>query len=314
MTARIHRRRLLTAAAGGALAAALPLASCGRAPNAAALPAIRINDDFSVIAASGGNVLAARGADGVVLVDGGFAEEAPSVLASVAEAFPRAPIAALVDSHWRRNVTGLNETLGKRGVKIVAHENTKQWLAHEVFVRWENKTYEPLPEVALPTETFYADARLPFGDAEIELGHLLQAHTDGDVYVRFPAANVLATGGAITNDAWPLLDWWTGGYIGGLLDAFTTLLAIADDATIIAPGSGPVMTRAELQAQNDMYLEVFERLATLLKDSMSPAEAVAARPTQGFKEEWGDPDLFVELAFRSFYGHLRGNTRLGPMP
>jgi glyoxylase-like metal-dependent hydrolase (beta-lactamase superfamily II) len=313
MKARVHRRQLLKVAAGGFVGAVLPLASCGRAP-AAALPATLLLDDVAVIAAAGGNVLAARGPDGVVLVDGGFEAESPSVLATVTETFGRATVKALFNTHWHRGQTGSNETLGKAGTRIIAHENTKQWLAHEVFVRWENKTYEPLPEVALPNETFYSTASMAWGDAAIEYGHMLQAHTDGDIYVRFPAANVLATGGAVTNDAWPVLDWWTGGYIGGLLDAFTIMLAIADDATIVVPGSGPVMTRAELQEQNDMYLEVFDRLGTLLKDSMSPAEAVAAKPTQGFKEEWGDPDLFVELAFRSFYGHLRGNQRLGPMP
>jgi glyoxylase-like metal-dependent hydrolase (beta-lactamase superfamily II) len=155
---------------------------------------------------------------------------------------------------------------------------------------------------------------MPWGGAEIGYGHMLQAHTDGDIYVHFPAENVLVTGGAVTNDAWPVLDWGTGGYLGGTLDAFSIMLGIADDATLVVPGSGPLMTRAELQAQNDMYTEIYDRLATLLKDSMSPAEAVAARPTAGFKEEWGSPDLFVELAFRSFFGHLRGNPRLGPMP
>jgi glyoxylase-like metal-dependent hydrolase (beta-lactamase superfamily II) len=313
MNARVHRRQLLRAAAGGIVGAALPLASCGRA-SVAALPATLIADDIALIAATGGAVLAARGPEGVVLVDGGFSDESPAVLAAVAETFPRAAVRTLFNTHWHRGQTGSNETLGKAGARIIAHENTKQWLAHEVFVRWENKTYEPLPEVALPNETFYSTASMPWAGSTIEYGHMLQAHTDGDIYVRFPAGNVLATGGAVTNDAWPVLDWWTGGYIGGLLDALTIMLAVADDATVVVPGSGPVMTKADLAAQNEMYLEIFDRLGALLKDSMGPAEAVAAKPTAGFKEEWGDPDLFVELAFRSFYGHLRGNQRLGPMP
>jgi glyoxylase-like metal-dependent hydrolase (beta-lactamase superfamily II) len=272
-----------------------------------------INDDLAVIAASGGNVIAARAADGVVMIDGGFAEESADVLASVKAAFGRAPVKALFNSNWRPNVTGLNETLGKQGVPIIAHQNTKQWVSHRITVRWENKTYDPLPVEARPTETFYDTWSMPSGGSTIDAGHMLQAYTDGDIYVHFPAANVLVGGTALTNDRWPVLDWWTGGYIGGLEDAFDTMLAIADDATVVVPGSGPLMTKADLQAQRDMYKEITDRLVVLLRDAMSAAEAVAAKPTRGFKEEWGNPDQFVDLAFHSFYGHLRGNPRLGPI-
>lgn len=313
MASLLHRRGLLKAAAGGALASALPLAACERAP-ASSLITTAVNDDIAVIASSGGNVIAARGPDGLALIDGGFAEESADVLNAVRASFGRAPTVALFNSNWRRNVTGLNETLGPQGVKIVAHENTKQWLAHEVYVRWENKRYEPLPDAALPTETFYSTGRMAWGEGEIAYGHMLQAHTDGDIYVQFPSANVLVTGSAVTNDKWPTLDWWTGGYIGGLLDAYTTLLAVADENTVVVPGSGPLMTRADLQAQSDMYVEIANRLATLLKDSMSPQEAVEARPADGFRDEWGSPDQFVDQAFRSFFGHLRANALLGPMP
>ncbi len=313
MFARPHRRDLLRAAAGGAAASALPLAACG-GPQASALPVTRISDAMTVIAAEGGNVVAARGTDGVVLIDGGFESEAPSVLAAVRRELGRAPIRALFNTHWHRGQTGANLTLGQAGTSIIAHENTKQWLAHEIFVRWENKTYAPLPDEALPTETFYATASMPWGGAEIAYGHMLQAHTDGDIYVHFPAENVLVAGGAVSNDAWPVIDWWTGGWLGGLLDAYLIMLEIADEDTVIVPGSGPLMTRGELSAQNDMYLEIFDRLASLLKASKGPAEVVAARPTQGFKENWAGADRFAELAFRSFYGHLRGEPRIGPMP
>jgi glyoxylase-like metal-dependent hydrolase (beta-lactamase superfamily II) len=313
MSARLHRRDLLRAAAGGALGASLPLAACGR-PQAAALPVTRINDAMTVVAASGGNVFAARGPDGIVMIDGGFEAEAPAVLSAVRRELGRAPFEALFNTHWHRGQTGANLALGKAGTRIVAHENTKQWLAHEIFVRWENKTYDPLPAEALPTETFYASGSMPFGGSEIAYGHMLQAHTDGDIYVYFPEADVLVTGGAVTNDAWPVMDWWTGGWMGGLLDAFITMLDVAKDSTVIVPGSGPLMTRAELSAQNDMYMQIFDRLSAMLKDAYGPAEVVAARPTQGFKEEWAGADLFAELAFRSFYGHLRGDPRIGAMP
>ena len=293
----------------------LPLAACGGSGGAStSLTTAEIADNIHLITGAGANVTAVKGPDGVVLVDGGapdFAEELERV---AARAVGERDVQALFNTHWHPEQTGANARLGGQGVPIIAHENTKQWLGSEIHVRWQDTTYPPLPAEALPSDTIYETGAMELGDERAEYGHMLHAHTDGDIYVKFPRANVLVAGGALTSDRWPIIDWWTGGYIGGLLDAHETLLPLADDETVIVPSDGPVMSLADLHEQAEMYLTIFDRLATLLKDSMSPAEAVAARPTEGFKEEWGDPDLFVELAFRSFYGHLRGNTRLGPMP
>ena len=88
--------------------------------------------------------------------------------------------------------------------------------------------------------------------ARVDCRYLLNAHTDGDICVFFPDENVLVTGGAVSNDGWPVIDWWTGGWIGGMLDAYDALLGLADDDTRIVPSRGPVMSLAELQAQREM--------------------------------------------------------------
>jgi glyoxylase-like metal-dependent hydrolase (beta-lactamase superfamily II) len=134
---------------------------------------------------------------------------------------------------------------------------------------------------------------------------MLKAHTDGDIWVFFPEDNVLATGGVVSNDGWPIIDWWTGGWIVGMLDAFDTLLKIANDQTRIVPGNGPVMSLADLKSQQEMYLKIFERLETMHRNSLATDEALAAKPTAEYDAQWGDPELFVTLAFQSLWGHLR---------
>src|SRR5690606_26590240 len=127
-----------------------------------------------------------------------------------------------------------------------AHENTRQWLSTEVKRLWEDRRIAPLPPAAQPTETFYHYGEFSHGGTEVQYGYLRQAHTDGDMYIYLPEDNVLHTGGVISSDGWPFMDWWTGGWIGGIVDAIESLLSVAREDTLIVPGSGPLMTRAEL--------------------------------------------------------------------
>ncbi len=61
------------------------------------------------------------------------------------------------------------------------------------------------------------------------------AHTDGDIWIYFADENVLATGGLVNNGRWSEPDWWTGGFIGGMLDSFVSLLTVPDVNTRIVP-------------------------------------------------------------------------------
>lgn len=312
MAGRASRRDVLRGVAGGALAAALPLAACGPA-RPQALSTTRLADDFAMFSGAGGNMLGWRGPEGLVLVDGGHADHADALLRAAQQDLGARDVAALFNSHWHRDQTGLNQRLGAEGVRIIAHENTRQWLSTDITRPGEEVTFEPLPLEARPTETFLTEGSMTLGGETIEYGHMLMAHTDGDIFVHFKNADILAVGGAVSNEGWPEVDWWTGGWFGGMLDGFDIMLARAGENTVIVPANGPVMTRAELAAQNEMYLAIFERMRGHIRSALGPAESVAMRPADGFKPEWGDPDRFVEQAFRSFFGHLRGSRRLGGM-
>ena len=54
----------------------------------------------------------------------------------------------------------------------------------------------------------------------------------------------------------PAFDWYAGGWLGARVDALDLLLARADENTRIVPAYGPVMTRAQLQAERDMMLKL----------------------------------------------------------
>ena len=55
------------------------------------------------------------------------------------------------------------------------------------------------------------------------------AHTDGDLYVYFPQQNVLAVGDVVSGQGWPVVDWTTGGWIGGIVGGLQRLQTLAND-------------------------------------------------------------------------------------
>jgi glyoxylase-like metal-dependent hydrolase (beta-lactamase superfamily II) len=257
----------------------------------------------SVFTGAGGNVVTLAGPDGVVLVDGGLATRSRALLQQV-QAGGR-PVKALFNTHWHWDHTGSNETLGKAGVRIIAHENTRLWMQRPIIVPWEPREYPAVAPKALPTSTFYTSDRMQFGPHDIQYGHLGQAHTDGDLYVHLPKSNVLVVGDVLAVGRYPILDYATGGWIGGMLDATKLLLKLADDSTLIVPGSGPVVGKAQLQVESDMLEVLKERIWQLMRKGMSDRDIVAAKPTAEYDGACGDPTLFLMNCYKGLWGHVR---------
>jgi cyclase len=299
------RRSFLQGMLGGA--AGLALLPVGLATALAQAPSASIavtplGDGLQLVSGAGGNVVSLANAAGVLLVDGGAAPHSAELLKRIADS---RPVQVLINTHWHPEQTGSNEALGRAGARIIAHENTKLWLGTQIDVQWQKKTYPPRPAEALPTETIYTTAKLEFGNEVVEYGHLPQAHTDGDLYVFLPGRNLLFTGDVMAVGSYPILDWSTGGWIGGMVNATRKLLEMSDASTRIVPGLGPVQTRADLQAQYDMLTVVRGRLVDMLKKGMSPADMLAARPTAEFDARWGDPTLLVTNAYPGLWAHVR---------
>src|SRR5690606_14514480 len=124
----------------------------------------RLSERLAVIAGAGGNVVAARGSEGLALVDGGFEARSAELLALVQRELAVPRVDVLFHTHWHADRTGANRALGGAGAKIIAHENTRLWLG-TVFQRpWDEQPFAPLPKAAQPNETFYTTGRLAFGD------------------------------------------------------------------------------------------------------------------------------------------------------
>jgi len=295
----MHRRHLLQFSTLGALSGFLPRVA---AAQAAASSWVELGAGLSLVQGFGAAVLVSEGKDGVALVDGGSSEGSAALLAMVRTRTGQAP-SLLFNTHCHRNQVGSNASLGKAGARIVAHENTKLWLGTEIISKWENAVYAPLPAEALPNSTFYYDEQTLNFNEELRYGVLPQAHTDGDIYVFFPARNVLMAGDVVSN-TYPLLDYSTNGWIGGMINGLNTLLGIVDDDTRIINSSGVELRKPQLQEQVDMLYAMIDRIGTHYYAGGSLAEFIASKPTMDFDARWGDPTLFLTTAYESAWGHV----------
>jgi cyclase len=283
---------------------ALPAAALGLstrrwagAAEPAPLTILPLTPSLWVVTGGGGNVTVFQSSDGVLLVDGGSPERSAEVLKLVKAHTGATRIHTLFNTHWHWDQTGSNRTLGPAGTRIIAHENTRLWLGTQIDCKWQNRIYPPLPRAARPNQTFYTTGTLSFGGEHIEYGYLPQAHTDGDIYVFFRDANVLVAGDVVAVDAYPIIDYSTNGWLGGLLEGTKTLIGLADANTRILPGSGPVQTRDQVAAQRDMLAVLKQRLSQLLAKGMSAQDMLGAAPTRDFDAHCGDPTLFIENAW-----------------
>jgi glyoxylase-like metal-dependent hydrolase (beta-lactamase superfamily II) len=299
---------MLKAAIAGAAGLALSrparrLAAAGRqaAPQAQGL--VRLSDDLFLITVPGeANVVAHTAPDGVLLVDGASAAGSDALLKIVAGLPGGRPVRTLFNTHWHPEQTGSNERLGRAGVAIIAHENTRLWLTTDVEWPWNGRRFTRLPAIAQPNKTFYTTGSL---DSGVRYGYIPDAaHTDGDLYVYFPQPNVLAVGDVVCGAGWPVIDWTTGGWIGGIVGGLQRVLALGDDNTRVVPGRGPVLGLAQLKAQYEMYATLYTRLTQLLNKGRGPDEAVEARPAQEFEAQMGNADEFVRRAFESLWAYL----------
>ena len=147
------------------------------------------------------------------------------------------------------------------------------------------------------------------GDETIDYGSLRQAHTDGDMFTFFRAANVLAVGDVASPQRDPVLDWYGGGWIGGRVDALDQLLALADDATRIVPAYGSVMSKAGLQAERDMMQFLYDQLVDQIRLGMSAQDSLESGVMEQLPRTFQDPYAFLYSAHKGLWAH---HNKLAP--
>ena len=253
-----------------------------------------VADGVHVIMGRGGNIGVSVGADGVFMIDDQFAPATPAILEQIKTVTDQ-PVRFLVNTHFHRDHTGGNENLGKAGVLIFAHDNVRARLLG---------ADSPAPAAALPVVTFNDATTFHMNGQTIRVFHTANAHTDGDAMIHFQEADVIHMGDTFFNGFYPFIDARSGGSIDGVFAAIDTVLALADDDTVIIPGHGPVANRADLIAYRDMLIKARDGIMPLIADGKSVEDIIAAKPLADLDDEWGGGFLNPERFLRVMHAAL----------
>jgi glyoxylase-like metal-dependent hydrolase (beta-lactamase superfamily II) len=256
----------------------------------------------------GGNMTVAVGTDGIIMVDTEFAPLHDKIKAAIEKISPL-PVKYVINTHYHGDHTGGNAAFHKEGATIVAQDNIRVRLAAGTTNGLTGNKTPPAPADAIPTDTYLVGGmKVDVGGRTAQVGHVIDAHTDGDSWIYFPDANVLATGDTFTRN-YPNIDWANGGGIDGMILATEKYLKVANDNTKIVPGHGPLATKVNLQEFHDMLVTARDRVKKLFDEGKSEQEVLAANPLADLDKKWasaqglGTGATFTRNVYNSFRNH-----------
>ena len=223
MEAALTRRQALIGATAGLLAAGWPRL----APAQGAAGALTLTDlapDLVLVSGAGANVVALATADGLLLVDGGAEAHAAALQRALARALARPPRRGRVQHQLARRAYGRERARCAAPARRSWRTRTRSSGSAATFSSsGRTGITRRARRDAADQDVLHVRqcrARRP----RVEYWHLPRAHTDGDVAVFFPDANVLVASDLLSVGRYPVPDYATGGWIGGLVDATQKLL------------------------------------------------------------------------------------------
>ena len=253
----------------------------------------------------GGNITVAVAADGVIMVDGEFAPLHDKIKAAIAK-LTTEPVRYLVNTHFHGDHTGGNAPFARDGAIVVAQKNVKKRLAEGSVNGLTGAKTPPVTGDALPAKTYTGSLTLKLKGRAAELRHIANAHTDGDTYVWFKDANVLATGDTVTIGRYPNIDFANGGNIKGMIAATDAELKLANDETKIVPGHGALANKAMVVQYRAMLIAARDRMEKLVKAGKTEDDVVAAKPFADYDAKLGatpqQSTNFVRVVYHSLKG------------
>lgn len=281
-------------------AAVSPVIQINEATAKADITTQPLRGNISVLMGSGGNIVALQGPQGKFLVDAGIGVSQAKLQAALAKVGD-GPVKYVANTHWHWDHTDGNTWLGEAGATIIAHPNTLKHVSETTRVEDWDYTFKPLPKAALPTMLVKHTKTMQFGGESITLQNFGNGHTDGDLWIRFAKADVLALGDTFWNGVYPFIDNASHGGINEAIKWADRAIEQSTDHTIIVPGHGPVGNRAQLIEFRDMLVGVRDNVKKLKDQGMTVEQAIAAKPTARYDAKFGhfviNPDFFTRLVY-----------------
>jgi cyclase len=260
------------------------------------LSADLVKTGLYVIGGGGGNSLLRFSASGSILIDAKLPGNYRALMSQVRKISKLSdlPVRALILTDHHENHSGNSAQFAAAGIPIIAQENARQHLPAATAGATSPAAGKP----PAPTVTYDRDYRLRMGGVEVQIFHFGNARTNGDSVVHFPDLKVVAVGDLFTPDA-PEPDFSSGGSLVGWGPVLAQILKL--DFDVVVPSTGPLVTRAALEAFKTKIDLLISRASTLVKNGVAKDQLMAQLKTDdlGWRLNFtGDPldRFYAELS------------------
>jgi cyclase len=255
----------------------------------------------------GGNIGVCAGDDGILIVDDQYAPLADKIKAAL-KGITDKPVKFVLNTHWHGDHTGGNPFFGDTA-PIIAHENVRKRLQSGGNITLLKMEVPPASKAALPVVTFDDKIVVHINGEDVRAIHFPKGHTDGDIVVFFPQANVVHMGDDFFSGMFPFVDLDSGGSVQGLIaDIAQIIPMLAPDVKVI-PGHGPLATLDDLKKFEDMLRGSVAAVAAAMKQGKSLDQMKQEKVLANYAD-WGkgfiNADRFTEILYNDLSGKKTG--------
>jgi len=228
---------------------------------------------------------------GVIVTNPIDAEAAKWLKAEIAQRWNR-PIKYLVYSHDHRDHIAGGEVFADTAT-VVAHRRAK-----EVIVDEKRPT-------AVPNLTFDDSLTIELGGTVLELTYVGKNHSDNSLVIRFPRERILFAVDFIPVKAMPFRDF-PDGYLQEWIDSLKRVEAMSFD--VLAPGHGPLGTKADAVAYRELMEELRADVTRLAREGKSLDDIKKAVTMEKYKD-WSGYQQMRELNVEGMYRMVQATRR-----
>lgn len=257
-----------------------------------------INKSVYFIEGHGGNIGVLANDSGLLLIDDQFAylhDEIKAQLNTISEE----NVKYVINTHWHVDHTNGNERFGQEGSIIIAHEHSAERMQSVQTIEVFNHKQMPYNEFGQAKQTFSDTLDMSFGDESIQLVHMPDAHTSGDLVVLFQQANVIHTGDIFVTYGYPFIDQPNGGTIQGVIAAVKWLLKHSNHETKFIPGHGHIASRDELASYLTMLETILDRVQINFELGASFNEILSTHPARGYSSTKINETILVDIIYNN---------------
>ncbi len=220
------------------------------------------------------NQVALVGDDGVLLVDAGWTETAPTLKDRMRQD-GLGNVRILISTHSHDDHTSGNRSFRNDAV-VFAHRNACDQISNRYF------SLPPLGSLDAPNVMVDDSLTLRFNGEDIRLTLVPGCHTSGDLIVHFVTSNIVCVGDLLFPDHFPYIDLSIGGNVENYYSNIKRLITAYPPETRFVSGHGRVYSVSELA----VYFEELEKQRAVVRQAMAAGKTLDVIQNDSVLNPW----------------------------